>query len=114
MSGVIEARIREKIESRLSPVYFEIHNESHMHGGPRVAGVLPETHFRAVIVSSSFEGKARIARQREVLDLIQVEMKNGVHAFTMRCLTPSEAPLGEDGRLASEFSSPPCHGGSKR
>lgn len=77
-----------------------------MHSVPKNS----ETHFRAVIVSEKFQGQSRLARQREVLKVIDQELKSGVHAFTMRCLTPED--WAQD--LASSFVSPECHGGSRR
>lgn len=103
--GPLEMRLHEKIQAVFQPLHFELENESHSHSVPRNS----ETHFRAVVVSTKFEGLARIARQREVLQAIADEMKSGVHAFTMRCLTPTEWQQGE----ASGFASPACHGGSK-
>lgn len=77
-----------------------------MHSVPKNS----ETHFRAVIVSEKFQGQSRLARQREVLKVIDQELKSGVHAFTMRCLTPED--WAQD--PASSFVSPECHGGSRR
>ena len=104
--GPLEARLSEKIRSSLAPSRLELENESHSHSVP----VNSETHFRAVIVSDKFFGLSRIARQRLVLDVVALEMKQGVHAFTMRCLTPEEWAAGQ----AKDFASPACHGGSKR
>ncbi len=103
--GPIENQLRTKILSALSPQHFEIENESHTHSVPKNS----ETHFRAVIVSEKFAGMSRVARQRAVLEAIGAEMKGGVHAFTMRCLTPDEWSV----QSSNEFVSPPCHGGSK-
>lgn len=101
----METRLRDKIQNLFQPVFFELENESHSHSVPKNS----ETHFRAVIVSEKFQGQARIARQRDVLSAVAAEMKEGVHAFTMRCLAPSEWNQG----LADGFVSPACHGGSK-
>ena len=104
--GPLEKNLREKLTLGFAPTYFELENESHSHSVPENS----ETHFRALIVSEKFVGVSRVARQRLVLDSIAAEMKSGVHAFTMRCLAPSE--YTED--QSSEFVSPACHGGSKK
>lgn len=103
--GPLETRLHAKIASEFAPRFFELENESHSHSVPRNS----ETHFRAVIVSEKFAGLARLARQRAVLQTVALEMKEGVHAFTMRCLTPDEWQNGQ----ADGFASPACRGGSK-
>ena len=50
-----------------------------------------ETHFRLTIVSRSFEGQSRLARQRMVYGALSHELANGVHAIAMTTLTPAEA-----------------------
>lgn len=104
--GPLEKSLASKLSSTFQPSHFELENESHSHSVPRNS----ETHFRAVIVSDKFLGVSRIQRQRLVLDVVQTEMSTGVHAFTMRCLTPDEWAKDP----ASTFVSPACHGGSKR
>jgi stress-induced morphogen len=104
--GPFETRLMSKIKDAFLPSHFELVNESHTHSVPKNS----ETHFRAVIVSEKFAGVSRIARQRQVLDAVALEMKEGIHAFTMRCLTPEEWTAGQ----AKDFASPACHGGSKR
>ncbi|WP_413578092.1 BolA family protein [Bdellovibrio sp. HCB290] len=101
-----EARIFESLTSALSPSILEIENESHMHSGPG-----SETHYKVLIVSSLFEGKSRIDRQRSVNDVLKTEFNNGLHALTQKALTPAEFDLQKD---ALNFISPECRGGSKR
>jgi len=48
-------------------------------------------HWKAVIVSDGFAGKALIARQRLVLAALAEELKGPIHALTMETLTPDEA-----------------------
>lgn len=98
--------IREKLERAFQPVHFELENESHLHA----TGAAAETHFRLVMVSPAFEGVSRVDRQRRVMDLLGDERARGLHALTMRVMTPAEwAPLKD----SFEMTSPPCHGGSK-
>ncbi len=104
--GPLERSLSLKLSDAFQPAHLELENESHSHSVPRNS----ETHFRAVIVSEKFQGVSRIQRQRQVLDLVAAEMSSGVHAFTMRCLTPEEWAKDP----ASTFVSPACHGGSKR
>ncbi len=86
--------VRETIEAKLSaaldPARLDVvdDSESHRgHGGWREGG---ETHFNVLAVSSAFEGRSRVARQRLILDALSEEMAGPVHALSMRCLTPAE------------------------
>ncbi len=50
-----------------------------------------QDHYEAIIVSSVFEGKTRIDRQRFVMELLDRELKSGeIHALTMKTWTPVE------------------------
>ena len=92
-----EKSIREKL-SPLEAEHIEIDNESAMHSGPRT-----DSHFKVLIISVEFEGMNRVARQRVVNKLLQSEFDDGMHALTMRCLTPQEASDQE-----IDFKSPDC------
>jgi stress-induced morphogen len=107
IQGKIEAKIKTKVKT-LNPEFVELINESHNHSVPRNS----ETHFKLLLVSPIFVGMARVQRQRKVYDLLAEELKNGVHALTMRLLTPEEYSL-EKSKAESDFVSPSCHGGSK-
>jgi BolA protein len=62
-----------------------------------------------LIVSDQFEGLSRVERQRKIYSLLDNEFKNGLHALTIRALTPEEwQSLPTD-----SFVSPACLGGSK-
>ena len=102
----IEESLRAKVMEQLRPVYLQIENESHLHSGAD-----SQTHFRLLVVSEVFEGKSRIDRQRLINDLFLQERQLGLHALTMRALTPSE---WEKTRDHLDFNSPACHGGSKK
>lgn len=103
----VTASLRRKIEENFLPIYFELENESDRHAGPPNR----ETHFRMVLVSGAFEGVARLERQRRVMNLLDEERARGLHALTMRLMSPSEWDKIRDG---FEMASPPCAGGSKR
>jgi stress-induced morphogen len=99
----LAARIEEKLKSALSPVHLAVENESGMHNVPKGS----ETHFKVLVVSPAFEGLGRVDRHRKVNDLLRDEFASGLHALSLRALTPSE------GEAQGEFVSPPCLGGSK-
>lgn len=101
----VQQRIAEKLTAALDPVHLDVVNESHMHS------VAPgsETHFKVLVVSPAFDSKSLIERHRAVNGALADELKNGVHALTIRALTPQQWEA--DG--AAGFKSPPCLGGSK-
>jgi acid stress-induced BolA-like protein IbaG/YrbA len=48
------------------------------------------THFEALIVSSAFEGKNRVARHQLVYQALGEKMRVEIHALAMKTLTPAE------------------------
>jgi acid stress-induced BolA-like protein IbaG/YrbA len=50
-----------------------------------------DVHFRAIIVSDAFAGKATIERHRMVYAVLGERMGVEVHALSLRTLTPGEA-----------------------
>ena len=48
-------------------------------------------HWKAVIVSTAFDGKGLLARQRLVMAALAEELKGPIHALTMDTWTPDEA-----------------------
>lgn len=97
--------IRGKIEAGLHPVHLEVDNESHMHSVPKGS----ETHFKVLVVSESFSGVGPVDRHRKVNALLSAEFASGLHALSLRTLTPEQwAREGGAG-----FESPQCLGGSK-
>ncbi|MFN8790648.1 MAG: BolA family protein [Bdellovibrionales bacterium] len=97
-------RIENSLKN-LNPELFELENESDQHAGPPGR----ETHFKLLMVSAAFEGLSRVDRQRQVYDLLKAELQSGLHALTLRLLTPQEWSNSK-----SEFQSPACASGTTR
>ncbi len=101
-------RIARKLLDGLAPERLLLENESHKHSVPKGS----ETHWNLIIVAERFAGQSRVQRQRTVYALLaeELQQKKGIHALTMKALTPSEweAAGGEVSNPA-----PPCLGGSK-
>ena len=99
-------RIEERLLAELAPERLALTNDSHHHNVPQGS----ESHWNLIIVASAFAGKNAVARQRAVYGALKQEMKDGIHALTMKALTPAEweAAGGE-----VENPAPPCMGGSK-
>ena len=94
-------RIEARLLAALSPERLALTNESHQHNVPKGS----ESHWNLIIVSVSFAGKNAVARQRAVYGALKEEMQQGIHALTMKALTPAGGEV--------ENPAPPCMGGSK-
>ena len=82
---LIESKLRESFDAP----YVLVVDESHLHAGhagAREGG----GHFRAVVVSSRFEGKRAVERQRLVYAVLAEEMGRDIHALSMQTLTPEQ------------------------
>jgi len=80
-------QIREKLTAALSPVSLEIEDDSHLHAGhagARGGG----GHYVVHIVSTAFEGKAPLARHRQVYDALDDMMQKEIHALSIKASTP--------------------------
>ena len=101
----IEAAIETKLVAEFAPERLKIDNDSRRHAGPAT-----DSHFRVVIVASSFEGMNVVQRQRAVYGCLSEELAGPVHALQMRCLTPTEYDVA-DGEVT--LKAPPCGGGHR-
>ncbi|XP_051186560.1 sufE-like protein 1, chloroplastic/mitochondrial [Lolium perenne] len=91
IGGGRKERIRHNLERGLSPVELNVEDISYQHKGHAgVAGSDGETHFNVRVVSEEFEGKSMLKRHRAVYDLLQDELKTGLHALSIDAKTPSE------------------------
>ena len=86
-------RIERKLTDALAPERLTIEDDSHRHAGH--AGAHADggggTHFNVEVISQSFDGESRVARQRQVYALLADELKERVHALSLVTLTPEEA-----------------------
>jgi stress-induced morphogen len=103
--NTIQNQIREILREAFEPSRLDVINESHQHAVP--AG--SETHFKVLIVSEAFEGRTRVERTRAVMSKLDALMRSGVHALSLRALSPEEEAKGQ----AEGFVSPPCAGAEK-
>lgn len=99
-----QARIHDKIQEALKPQYLLLENESAQHSVPADS----ETHFKLLVVSEKFLGLSRVERQRQVYQPLDEEFKSGLHALTVKALTPEEWKPEQE----KNFVSPTCRGGS--
>jgi BolA protein len=88
--GVVQERIRRKLQEALAPQALDIIDESHRHAGHAGAHARGESHFRVDVVSEAFVGKGRIERHRLINSLLAEELASGVHALAISARTPDE------------------------
>lgn len=94
-----ESRIFQGLQE-LNPSELIVENESHLHGFSRGE----DSHFKVLVVSAEFKNLNRVQRHQKVNEALKEEFDLGLHALTLRALTPDEFlkmdPL--------EFKSPEC------
>lgn len=100
--GPIEQILREKLSSVFSAQHIDIVNESHRHSRGR------ESHFNVTIVSNQFIGKTPIERHRMVFNTLSIELKEQIHALSIRTKTVNEWSLNQTVNVT-----PSCMGGGK-
>ncbi len=101
----VQQAIETKLREGLSPSHLEVINESSGHNVPPGS----ESHFKVIVVSEHFEGRALVMRHRAVNTLLAEELAGPVHALSIQAFT-AEQWRERDG---ATFASPKCRGGSK-
>jgi BolA protein len=84
-------RIHALLAERLAPAEVSVQDDSHQHAGHAGAAPGGETHYSVRVVSPAFAGQSRVARSRAVHALLEAEFGGGLHALSLRLLTPEEA-----------------------
>lgn len=102
----IQTEIEARLQKALEPVYLRVENDSRRHKVPPGS----ETHFSAVIVAEAFARRPLLARHRAVYEALGAQLRDCVHAFTMRTLTPEE---WEREQRPERHRPPPCRGEAK-
>ena len=109
MSVTLSMSTQEVIESKLAnginALHMDVVNESSNHNVPEGS----ESHFKVVLVSDDFEGKALLARHRLVNKILEEELQGKIHALALHTYTESE---WQDA-FGTAPMSPPCLGGGK-
>jgi BolA protein len=82
----VRDKIVEKLSQKFDPTHLEVIDESSAHAGHAGWREGGETHFRVRIASAVFEGKSRLARHRAVVETLDAELKDRVHALAIEVL----------------------------
>ena len=83
-------RIEQKLTERLTPTHLEVRDDSESHRGHSGYQEGGETHFHVTVVSETFAGLSRVARQRLVYETLALELEEHVHALSLTTKTPEE------------------------
>ena len=100
--GKREQRMRGILKDRFPDAEIGLENESSNHAVSAGA----ETHFKLLIIEKEFAEKSRVERSRLVHNLFANEFNSGLHALSIRAVTPEEAATG----AGDGFVSPNCLG----
>ncbi len=84
-------RIRTLLAERFPPAEVRVQDDSHRHAGHGGARPEGETHYSVLVISPAFAGMARLARSRAAHEALAAEFDTGLHALSLRLLTPEEA-----------------------
>tara|TARA_B100000700_G_scaffold101853_1_gene114813 strand:- start:283 stop:591 length:309 start_codon:yes stop_codon:yes gene_type:complete len=79
----IRENILKKIKNELKPSFIEVIDESHLHANHNPDAKNGGTHFKIKVISSFFEGKSKIEKHRVIHQILDYELKNGLHALTL-------------------------------
>ena len=85
----VAAEIRRRL-GVLQPQRVELVDESARHAGHAGARPGGNTHWRLLITSPAFTGKATLARHRMVYDALGELMDNPIHALAITARAPGE------------------------
>ncbi len=87
--------LRERLSSAEVPAEVTVQDDSHLHAGHAGAAPGGQTHYSLRVVSPAFTGQSRVSRSRLVHSLLEAEFGAGLHALSLRLLTPEEAAAAD-------------------
>ena len=85
------ARIRQALEPAFPPAEIQVEDDSRHHAGHTGARPEGETHYTVLVITPAFAGMNRVARSRAVHAVLEAEFGKGLHALSLRLMTPEEA-----------------------
>ena len=88
----VKDTLTAKLTAKFAPAFLDVIDESmlhHGHAGWREGG---ETHFRVRIATRHFDGLSRVAQHRLVMETLDAELKDRVHALAIDVL-PVDGPF---------------------
>jgi BolA protein len=89
--GPVATEIEARLRAALNPARLAVIDDSEMHRGHAGHDGSGESHFTVEVVSDSFSGHSRVARQRMVNAALSDLLRDRVHALAIRAKAPEEA-----------------------
>jgi len=86
----VAAEIAKRLTEALAPTHLAVTNDSARHHGHAGDDGSGESHFTVEVVSASFEGLSRLARQRAVNAALGDLMRDRIHALAIKAKAPGE------------------------
>lgn len=86
-------RIQAALQAAFAPLQLEVKDDSHRHAG-HAGAADGRGHFKVMVVSEAFAGKASLARHRAVYAALGQMMETDIHALSIKALTPQELGVG--------------------
>lgn len=84
-------RIRRALLAAFPAAAVDVVDDSHRHAGHAGARPEGETHYSVRVVSPAFAGVNRVSRSRAAHAALEAEFGTGLHALSLRLLTPDDA-----------------------
>ncbi len=84
--------ITAKLTDKFAPAFLEVIDESNKHFGHAGWREGGETHFRVRIATRHFDGLSRVAQHRAVMEALDAELRDRVHALAIEVLPPDQPP----------------------
>ncbi|MCO6415408.1 BolA/IbaG family iron-sulfur metabolism protein [Siccirubricoccus sp. KC 17139] len=91
-------RLATALEAAFPPAEVRVADDSAQHAGHAGAAPGGETHFSVLVISPAFAGMSRLARSRAAHAALAAEFGGGMHALSLRLLTPEEAAASGSAR----------------
>ncbi|MBU8541035.1 BolA family protein [Falsiroseomonas tokyonensis] len=84
-------RIATCLQRAFAEAEVAVQDDSAQHAGHSGARPGGETHYSVRVISPAFAGLSRVARSRAAHEAVAAEFETGLHALSLRLLTPEEA-----------------------
>ena len=82
-----ESIIYKKLNDFFKPDLLQVINDSHKHKGHVGSPNTGNSHFSIIIKSNQLSLMNRVAGQRLIYSVLKDEMKNSIHALSIKILT---------------------------
>ncbi|WP_108460950.1 BolA family protein [Devosia naphthalenivorans] len=88
----VKDTLTAKLTAKFAPAFLDVIDESNKHFGHAGWREGGETHFRVRIATRHFDGLSRVAQHRLVMETLDAELKDRVHALAIDVL-PVDGPF---------------------